>query len=70
MKTKILPEKRVRDLMGRGYPLIKTYGEYYVPPYGKVDNQIAEKMINHALVRAGKDGLWPGLDQTYRMIKD
>jgi hypothetical protein len=69
---KVLTEKRLRDLMGQGYPLIRSHTQrgpvYYVPPYGTVDNQIAEKMVNHALVGGQGDGFWPGFDQTYRMI--
>jgi hypothetical protein len=40
---------------------------YYVVPGGAVDQVVADKIMAHPLVRAGHDGLWPGISQTWRM---
>lgn len=40
---------------------------FYVVPGGQVDPGVAEKIKKHPLVRGGKDGLFPGHDQTWRM---
>jgi hypothetical protein len=37
---------------------------------GRVDDQVAAKIQAHPFVRGAKDGLWPGHDQTWRMIVD
>jgi hypothetical protein len=74
MNPKRLSDKQVLVLMGRGYALIRTHTPqgvvYAIPPHGVVDNLIAEKMIDHELVGGQRDGFWPGLDQTYRMMTD
>jgi hypothetical protein len=41
---------------------------YYVVPGGAVERPVADKIIAHPLVRGGRDGLFPGHDQTWRMI--
>jgi hypothetical protein len=43
---------------------------YFVVPGGPVERTAADKVMNHPLVRAGHDGLFPGHDQTWRMIND
>lgn len=40
---------------------------YYVIPGGPVTDEIAEKIKAHPLVVAGKDGLFPGHSQTWRI---
>jgi hypothetical protein len=37
---------------------------------GHVDDAVAAKIMKHPLVRGGKDGLFPGHDQTWRMLVD
>jgi hypothetical protein len=44
------------------------YGGYFVVPGGPVEHAVADKIKAHPLVRAGEDGLFPGHDQTWRMI--
>jgi hypothetical protein len=41
--------------------------QYYIVPGGRVDDETAQKIKNHPLVRAGRDRLFPGLDQTWRI---
>jgi hypothetical protein len=41
---------------------------FIVPPGGAVDVETAEKIKGHPLVRAGKDGLFPGMEQTWRIL--
>jgi hypothetical protein len=56
------PEARlVRMNGGRG-------AGYFVVPGGPVERAVAVKVMNHPLVRAGRDGLFPGHDQTWRML--
>jgi hypothetical protein len=43
--------------------------QYYVVPGGYVDPQTAEKIKNHPQVTSGRDGLWPGHEQTWRIGK-
>src|SRR5262245_6091669 len=40
---------------------------HYVLPGGYVSSATAEKIKQHPLVHASKDGLFPGLDQTWRL---
>jgi hypothetical protein len=43
--------------------------QYYIVPGGALDSAIAEAVKNHPQVGGGQDGLWPGLDQTWRLVK-
>jgi len=43
---------------------------FYVVPVGPVEHVVADKIIAHPLVRAGRDCLFPGHDRTWRMISD
>ena len=43
---------------------------FYVVPGGRVEDSVADQIVAHPLVRAGHDGLFPGHDQTWRMIAD
>jgi hypothetical protein len=63
---------RALDLLRRpGAHMIRTHGwrggYFIVPGGGKVDNAIAQKVIDHEQVIGVEDGLWPGHDQTWRM---
>jgi hypothetical protein len=40
---------------------------WFVVPGGPVKNEVAEKIKAHPSVVAGKDGLWPSMDQTWKM---
>jgi hypothetical protein len=41
--------------------------QHFIVPGGLVDEQVAQKIKDHPLVRAGKDGLFPGHEQTWRI---
>lgn len=43
---------------------------FYVIPGGRVEDSVADKIVAHPLVRSGHDGLFPGHDQTWKMIAD
>jgi hypothetical protein len=43
---------------------------FYVVPGGPVEREVADKIKSHPLVRPGADGLFPGHDQTWRMVVD
>jgi hypothetical protein len=53
--------------------LIQTFSYYGKPDYwiapsgGRVEQKIAEQIIAHPQVRGGKDALFPGHHQTWRM---
>ena len=60
---------RAIDRMRGGARLIKLHTgngfARYVVPGGEVTTVTAEKIKEHPLVRGGKDGLFPGHDQTW-----
>jgi hypothetical protein len=41
--------------------------QYFIVPGGPVDDQTAQKIKDHPQIRAGKDGLFPGMEQTWRI---
>jgi hypothetical protein len=41
--------------------------EWFVVPGGPVNDETADRIINHPSVIGGKDGLFPNHDQTWRM---
>ena len=46
---------------------VKLGPSWYIIPGGPVADAIAEKLRTHPAVIGGEDGLFPGLDQTWRM---
>ena len=81
MNTALKPPKAIGyrqalDMMGRkGTRLVKMRSEhadegfaYYVVPGGYVEPSTAEKIKAHPYVQAMEDGLFPGHDQTWRML--
>jgi hypothetical protein len=71
MKAKSIKHDRAVDLMRAGARLCLMHNNdgfiYYVVPGGPVTTETAEKIKQHPLVRAGRDGLLPGHDQTSAM---
>jgi hypothetical protein len=67
--------KKAFELMRRpGTRLVKMFTQaspegfaHYVTPGGYVSSATAEKIKQHPLVYASKDGLFPGHDQTWRL---
>jgi hypothetical protein len=61
--------KRAMDLMHKGARLLQMHDRngsaHFVVPGARVHPDVAEKIKQNPLVTAGKDGLWPGLDQTW-----
>jgi hypothetical protein len=41
---------------------------WFVVPGGAVSDAVASAIREHPSVIAGRDGLFPGLDQTWRML--
>lgn len=68
--------KKAMDLMHRtGTRLVKmrSTGEgfsYYLVPGGYVEPSTAEKIKSHPYVQALDDGLFPGHDQTWRLLTE
>jgi hypothetical protein len=64
--------KRAMDLMRRPETrLIQTNignePTFYIVPGGRVSNDVAKAIIDHPLVHAAGDALWPGHSQTWRI---
>jgi hypothetical protein len=62
---------RAVDLMRTGSVLIKQHNQggatgHYLAPGGYVEPAVAEKIKGHPLVLVGRDGMWPGHDQTWK----
>jgi hypothetical protein len=75
MRAKPLGYQRSIDLMRVGSCLCKMHTAdkgfaHYVVPGGQVAAETAEKIKQHPLVRSGRDGLFPGHDQTWRMLRE
>lgn len=70
-KSGYLSGRKASNLMHRGSALVLTMREgeqeWSVMPGGRVTLETADKIINTPGVRAGKDSLFPGMDQTWRM---
>jgi hypothetical protein len=72
---KTLSFNRALDLMRfDGARLLKMHTNaspegvaHYVVPGGYVTPETAEKIKKHPLVASSHDGLWPGLEQTWRL---
>lgn len=57
------PDARLIQTNGNGGRL-----NYSIAPYGvQLEPEVAKRIINHPQVVGGKDCMWPGLDQTFRM---
>ena len=67
---------RAIEVMRRpGTRLVQMHGGrdagYYIIPLGRrVEDPVAAKIMNHPLVRAGHDALFPGMSQTWAMLSD
>ena len=67
--------QKAMELMRRpGRALIKTHTSnggcsHYIAPGGYIEPEVAEQIKKHPLVRAGEDGMWPGLSQTWRIAQ-
>jgi hypothetical protein len=67
-------EKAIELMRRPGARLLRMHNrsngvEYYVEPGGPVEPATAVKIMDHPNVRGGADGLFPGLEQTWRMIR-
>lgn len=70
--------KKAMDLMHRtGTRLVKMRSDgapggfsYYLVPGGYVEPSTAEKIKGHPYVQAMEDGLFPGHDQTWRLLTE
>jgi hypothetical protein len=64
--------RRAIDMMRTGSRLVKQHNKdgtigHYLAPGGYVEPAVAEKLKQHPLILAGRDGMWPGHDQTWRL---
>jgi hypothetical protein len=48
----------------------RTGGRYFITPDIEVPKDIAERIKRHPQVRAGKDCLFPNMDQTWRWLPE
>jgi len=63
-QPKAIGYKRAIDLMRLpGRRLVQTHSErgavFYIVPGGYIEPDTARKIIQHSLVRASEDGMWP-----------
>jgi hypothetical protein len=48
---------------------VRNKWEYWIAPSGvRVKPKIAEQIKSHQQVKGGADAMWPGLDQTWRIV--
>jgi hypothetical protein len=70
-KAKMTFHRAIDLLRCRDARLIQTNNkggpEFWIVLGGKVEPEMAARLIAHPQVRGGKDSLFPGLDQTYRI---
>jgi hypothetical protein len=71
MTARRINYNRAVDLMRTGSILIKQHNKdgtmgHYLAPGGYVEPAIADKLKEHPLVLVGRDGIWPGHDQTWK----
>ena len=69
---KLLKLEKALELMRRGSVLVHMHSagknlSWYVVPGGRVTDTVANKLLEHPAVSGSRDGLFPGLDQTYRL---
>ena len=67
--------RAIEAMRRRGTRLVQMHGGrdagyYIVPPGMRVEDSVAAKIMNHPLVRAGHDALFPGMSQTWAMLND
>lgn len=55
------------DRLRAGGVMIREGGEYYLIPGGRLDPNLAAKLKSHPQVSGGRDGMWPGHEQTWRI---
>jgi hypothetical protein len=67
--------RAIEAMRRSGTRLVQMHGGrdagYYIVPLGRrVEDPVAAKIMNHPLVRAGYDPLFPGMSQTWAMLSD
>lgn len=75
-KTKAQRElERATEMLRKpGAALIRSHSrnpaefQWFITPGTRISNDIAAKLIERPDVRGSKDGMWPGLDQTWRFV--
>ena len=71
--TRTLKLEQALRRMRSGARLVRMHGarnglSWYVVPGGAVTDSVADKLRERPDVIAGRDGLFPGHDQTWRMV--
>jgi hypothetical protein len=64
--------KRALEGLRRNAVLIRENGgerRFFVVPLGEVDEETARAICDRPDVVGGRDSLFPGLDQTWRMLR-
>jgi len=70
-----LSERRAVYFLRNGSALVHMQGgnrrelKWFVVPGGPVDNEVSERIRKRPDIVSNHDGLWPGYDQTWRMIR-
>lgn len=58
---------KILNHMRKGAVLIKQGEQHFLIPGGVVHPVTAAKLKEHPQVRGGRDGMWPGHEQTWRI---
>jgi hypothetical protein len=70
-KSQKIHSEKALHLMRTGSRLVELHGkssfEWWVVPGGCVSSETAKQIKHHPKIVGQKDGLFPGLDQTWRM---
>ena len=69
-KIFLLKYEHAERLMRTGSRLVHMHTNgptWFLVPGGPTTNEVATKLREHPAVIGGRDGLFPGLDQTWRM---
>jgi len=75
-KDKITFHRAMDAMQEPGARMIQTFSFWgkpdysIVPSFGRVEQKIAERIIAHPQVIGGKDALFPGHHQTWRILGD
>ena len=55
------------DSLRKGAVVIREGEYYYLIPGGRIELALAAKIKEHPQVMVGRDGMWPGHEQTWRI---
>lgn len=74
MKTPTLTKTDALEYMREGRPLVRMHTrigmKWFIAPGGEVSDAVAAHILARSDVQPGRDGMFPGCDQTFRLARD